>query len=632
MNHRILLALCTLSAGALPVQAAQPGNTNHPDSTIRDPSVNYALEEVIVTSSGIPMPLRQVGTSVSVLTGEEIEVLGYNSLVDILRTQPGIGVSNQGGPGSVTSLRIRGEENYRTRFFLDGMDISDSSSPQTTTRVEQLLSSGIARVEILRGPQGLVYGADAGGVVNITTAVPTEGLSGNVSAETGRFGTQQLAGAVNGGNGTLDFSLSAADFETDGINASKEDTDIRDDDGYENTTLHGRLGWNATENLRLSLVARDVTSDHEYDGCFGADFNNSNDCTDDFEQQAWRTAINYTSGRFTHELSYSESDIKRNFYADGQFSFKLDGQIDRGGYVGSFEGSDALKFVYGFDTITEYIDDGFLDTDRDQTGYFAEYQGGFSDRFFVTAGARYDDNDDFGSHTTYRLSGAYLIPVNGGEIKVRATYGTGFRAPSLFEIATNASEFTGPPAQGFRLSEEDSEGYDVALSWHGDDGLHLEVTYFDQSISDEIFYDFDSFGYLQKTGDTESTGVELIAELPLGSGLSLNGNYSYTDSQDINGQQRPRRPEHMGNLGLSWSLVNDRLLLGAHARLSRDAVDVDGSPLDDYELLSLSARFALLHSLELFARVENATDEDYAEVPTYNTAGAAGYVGLKYAF
>tara|TARA_R110002049_G_scaffold84341_1_gene214622 strand:+ start:3334 stop:5220 length:1887 start_codon:yes stop_codon:yes gene_type:complete len=628
MKYCTYLALCALSAATLQVQAAQLANTN--DS---DPMINHhALEEVIVTSSGIPMPLRRVGTSVSVVTAQEIERLGYNSLVDILRTQPGIGVSNQGGTGGVTSLRIRGEENYRTRFFLDGMDISDSSSPQTTARVEQLLSSGIARVEILRGPQGLIYGADAGGVVNITTAAPTEGVSGDVSAEGGRFGTRQFAGAVNGGNGTLDFSLSAADFETDGFNARKDDTDLRDDDGYDNTTLHGRFGWNATDKLRLSLVARDVESDHEYDGCFGADFNTSNDCADDFQQQAWRTGMNYTGDRFSHEVFFSDSEIKRNFYSDGQFSFKLDGEIERGGYVGSFDGSDALKFVYGLETINEYIDDGFLDTNRDQTGYFAEYQGGFADRFFVTAGTRYDENDDFGSHGTYRLSGAYLIPVDAGEIKLRATYGTGFRAPSLYEIATNASEFTGPPAQGFELSEEESKGYDVALSWLGEDGLHLALTYFEQSISDEIFYDFDSFGYLQKTGDTESTGIELSADWPVGPGLSLNGNYSYTDSQDINGEQRPRRAEHMANLGLNWSLLNDRLLLGAHARLSRDAIDVDGTVLDDYELLNLSARFAVLDGLELYGRVENATDEDYAEVPTYNTAGAAGYIGLKYAF
>ncbi|MEZ5502923.1 MAG: TonB-dependent receptor plug domain-containing protein [Halioglobus sp.] len=136
------------------------------------------LEEIVVTSSRVPMPLREIGTSVSVVTQDDIDQLGFNSLYEILRTQPGVQVSNAGGPGGATSFRIRGEDGYRTMMLLDGIDISDTSSPQVSPRVEQLLSSGVQRVEILRGPQGLMYGADAGGVVNITTFAPEQGAGG----------------------------------------------------------------------------------------------------------------------------------------------------------------------------------------------------------------------------------------------------------------------------------------------------------------------------------------------------------------------------------------------------------------------------------------------------------------------
>ena len=142
----------------------------------------------------------------------------------MLRTQPGVSVTNTGGTGSAATLRIRGEEGYRTLVLLDGIDISDTSGPQVSPRFEQLLSSGVQRVEILRGPQGLMYGADAGGVVNITTIAPTEGLGGEVSAEGGRYGSEQVAGNVGGGNDTVDFNLSAADFSTDGFNARDTDT------------------------------------------------------------------------------------------------------------------------------------------------------------------------------------------------------------------------------------------------------------------------------------------------------------------------------------------------------------------------------------------------------------------------
>ncbi len=610
MNTQTRIAALTLA-----VAAAQP--------VIAD----NQMEEVVVTSSRVPTPLRQIGTSVSVVTQTDIEQLGYNELYNVLRTQPGVQVSNQGGPGSITSLRIRGEESYRTRFYLDGIDISDTSSPQTTPRVEQILSSGVQRVEILRGPQGLMYGADAGGVVNVSTIAPEEGFNGSVSAEGGRYDTQQYSGNINGGNGTVDFSLSAADYDSDLYNARTIDTDIRDDDGYENTTLHGRLGWNVTEDLRLSLVARDVEGETAYDGCFTvADFAPSNACTDEFEQEAYRVAGNYRTERFTHEVFYTSNEITRKNYTEGEFAFGNGGELERTGYLGSFTANDSLKLVYGVDLLDESLDDSSID-DREQEGYYAEYQGGFGNHFFVTAGARYDDTDDYGSTTTYRLSGAYLLPLAGGEMKLRATYGTGFRTPSLFEINNNGFSFDPVP----ELDDEESEGYDLGVSWAGS-SLYVEAVYFDQEITDEIFYDNADFVYRQRTGDTESQGVELFGSWAVLESLSIDGNYTYTDSQDINGDPRPRRPEHMANLGVQWTTLSDRLTLGLHARLSQDAVDVDGTEMDDYEVLDLNASFQVLEGLELFGRVENVTDEDYEEVSTYNTSGAAGYVGLKYSF
>ena len=126
---------------------------------------NSRLEEIIVTSSRVAMPLRQVGTSVSLVTSQDIKERGFLNLADVLRYEPSISVSNTGGAGKATSLRIRGENGFRTKLLIDGIDVTDTSSPQGAPHFEQLSSSGIARVEVLRGPQGLMYGADAGGVV-----------------------------------------------------------------------------------------------------------------------------------------------------------------------------------------------------------------------------------------------------------------------------------------------------------------------------------------------------------------------------------------------------------------------------------------------------------------------------------
>jgi vitamin B12 transporter len=590
---------------------------------------NDKLEEVVVTSSRIEMPLRQIGTSVSVLTGDEITTLGYNSLLQALRTLPSVGVSNNGGAGKVSTLRIRGEDGYRTLVLMDDIDISDTSGPQFSPRLEQLLSSGIERVEVLRGPQGLMYGADAGGVMNIKTTTPGEGYSGVLSAEGGRYGTSQLAANLGYGGETVDGNLSITDYETDGFNSRSDDIVPGDDDGYENTTYHARLGWNVSDALRLGLVGRDVDSESEYDDCRDADFAPTNVCHSTFEQQALRASANYESGNFTHELAYSESKTESENFGGGVFAFGGEGELEKWSYIGSFGGGDALRLVYGVDLRSESRDDSGVEQERGQDGYYLEYQGDFGERFYLTAGVRYDDNDDFGDHTTYRVSGAYLIPLKGGEVKLRGAYGTGFRAPSLYEIAYNNA----PWGNGEELDAEESDGYDLGVAWYGDSGLFLEAVYFDQTIDQQIYFDLvDYSGYLQGGDDSRSSGVELAATWPATDSLSLTGNYTYNDTEDSEGETRARRPEHMANLGMNWQGMEGRLSFGLNARIVREVEDTDGKPLDDYEVLDLNASFKLLEGLELFGRVENALDEDYEEVRNYNTGGAAAYAGVRYTF
>ncbi len=594
---------------------------------------NNRLEEVIVTSSRTPMSLRQLGTSVSVANEDDIRALGFTALQDVLRTQPGVSVTNNGGAGKVSTLRIRGEEGYRTRVFLDGIDVSDTSSPQFSPRVEHLQSAGIQRVEILRGPQGMMYGADAGGVVNISTWAPDEGFSGDVNAEGGRYGSSQLAANLGFGAERLNASFSAVDYETDGFNSRSSDNVLRDDDGYENTSLHGRLGWQATDALSFSLAGHSIDGDSEYDGCYTSMGLPTQRCSGEFEQRAWRGGATWEGERFSHELAYSASDMDRVNYAEGQESYANDGELEKWTYLGSFSGGKNLRLVYGVDLETDKLTDSGETRSRDNDGYFLEYQGSWWQNLHLTAGARYDDNDDFGDFTSWRFSAAWVVPVEGGEIKYRGTYGTGFRAPSLYEIAYNEGPYAYAPARGTQLDAEESEGFDLAISWYGNDGLYLEAVYFDQSVDNEIRYDLVNYsGYLQEGGETESTGIELIVEWPLLDNLSLSGNYTYNDTEKADGEDRAYRPEQLANLGVIWRPMDERLSLGVYARTSRDSVDTVGEAMDDYTVVDARISFALFAGLDLYGRVENLFDEDYEEVPTYNSSSTAAYAGVRYSF
>jgi len=245
---------------------------------------------------------------------------------------------------------------------------------------------------------------------------------------------------------------------------------------------------------------------------------------------------------------------------------------------------------------------------------------------------RYDDNDDFGTHTSYRTSIAYLVDVPNGEVKLKATYGTGFRAPSLYEISYNNGPFAAPPASLTALLEESTEGFDLGFAYYGNNGTFIEMVYFDQEIKDLIDFDLIAYsGYVQRSGDSSSTGVELSGNVPLADTWFLTGNYTYNEAKDPDGQQRLRSPKHLVNLGVSYR-PHGTLSINLNLRGSYDAVDGLGVKIDDYEVVDLSARYQLMNSIELFGRLENLLGQDYEEVPTYNTSGIGGYAGVRFSF
>jgi len=595
------------------------------------------IDEIVVTSSKIGVPLRQVGVAMSVIDQQDIELRGFASVADVLRTQPGIAVSTNGGVGNTTSLRIRGEESFRTLAIIDGVRISDPTRTQVGPNFDHLLTTGdLQRIEILRGPQGFIYGADAGGVVNIITRTGAGDIGGLVGTEYGAFGTWRVDGTVAGGNDNGDFFVSGTNLESDGFNVQEADDVLRDKDGYDNTTLHGKFGWNPTADSRLQLVVRDVDATSQFDGC---GFPTTHDCKSASDQTTWRISADITSGQFTHALAYSNMAVESESFADGLSAFATDGDLSRAEYTGSYKPFDTLTLVYGVDYQQEDIVSSNGDNrDRDQTAFYLEYQGQLDDSFFITAGARLDDNEDFGKHTSVRLSGAYLVDLNSrGSLKYRASYGSGFRAPSLFEISYNNGPFAFPPASGVTLKEESSSGFDVGIEYVSASDMSLQLTYFDQKIDDAILFDLSGFsGYLQDTGTSHSRGLEFGLEVPVSERWGLLGNFTWNDTEDTSGQQRIRRPEFFGNLGIRFASADKKTRALASYRTAQNTVDeifgLGRVPLEDYGVLDLSVSHTFGDSFELYGRVKNALNKNYQEVTGFRTGGRAAYTGGRFRF
>lgn len=589
--------------------------------------VAQKIEEVVVTPNRIPVPLRRIGTSVAVITQRDIAAHGNAGLADVIRQLPGMATSSNGGIGQPTGLRIRGEEGFRTLTILDGMRLSDPGNPQIGPQVEHLLSSGIERVEVLRGPQGLGYGADAGGVLNIIAARTATGLRGGIDAQTGRFDTRQLSGYASGGNARADFFVTAADFSTAGFNNRTADTAQQDRDGYDNTTLHARVGVNLNTQWRAEFVQRRVEGDAEFDDCgFGVAVH---DCLSVYDLQASRAALSYQGDAFTHALSVAGTDTDRDSLMNGSSSFATAGKLDRWEYLGSASNLPGFALVFGADHERAAMDT----RERSNTGYFAEVLSDFSDSWHVTAGARHDDNDDFGSNISYRVSSAYLMELaNEDVLKFKASIGTGFRAPSPYEVAYNTGPWASAPASLVNLQQERSKGYEAGIEFLRESGVQWEAIYFDQQVDNAIIFDLNGYsGYLQDVGRSASRGIELSAALPLQATLSLQANYTWNNAERPDGTQRLRRPEQLANAGLSWQ-PRPTLSLNAFARFSHDSVDQDFTGvvrLDDFAVLDLSASYDLGDTLQLYGRIENALNEQYEEISGYNTAGSAAYIGFR---
>ncbi len=592
-------------------------------STFADSNVEEI--ETILVSSNIEMPLREVATSVSVLDEKTIKEKGFLTAQDLLRSLPSISIANAGGLGKNSSLSIRGEEGFRTLVKIDGIEITDVTGPQAAPQIQHVMSSDLARIEVLRGPQGLMYGADAGGVVLLSTNSIDDGIKGGLVYEAGAFATSRAQGNFGAASELGDIFVSGTRVKTDGINATISDT-TQDKDGYENNTSHVRMGWNMTDSLRAEVVGRTTNATTKYDGC---GWPTTNNCIEQFNQTNSRAALQYSYSLGEATLAYNHSNMYRDTYENLTKSlYNYQGETDRWELSGHTRWNDAVTLVYGFENREDESANDFEEhgISRDQQAVYAEYQGKFIDQLFVTLGVRQDKTDDFGDFDTHRISAAYILPqIASGELKIKATSGTGFRLPSLYENATNSQY------GGVALTPETSEGFDIGFEYSWNNRLQTELMYFNQKVEDQITYSNSSWTYVQEVPKSESKGVEWITRWQMLDQLNLNANITRITAEDSNGNPRIRKPKLMANLGLDYQ-VDDQWLIGVNYRTTQDRVDIGNIPMDDYELVDLRIRSEFSKNISGFLRIENLLDKEYVEVNGYNTLRQAAYVGVDVSF
>ncbi|MCB0344278.1 MAG: TonB-dependent receptor [Bdellovibrionales bacterium] len=581
--------------------------------------------EIVVSANLTPSTLEETGSSVSLITREQIEATRRTSVIEMLRSLPGVDVTQSGGRGRVSGVYIRGADTDQTLVLIDGVKANDANVGGYD--FADLNTANIERIEVVRGPQSVLYGSDAiGGVINIITRKAAEGPSAAVSAGAGNHSTYEYRAHAGYGNELFDTANSITYFDTDGVSAASERNGNTERDEYENITASTRTGLNFLGDGRADATFRFIKGDTELD---------------DFEFGVGPVdALNYTQKRevLTGSLTASKSL--------GEYIVP---RVELGIYDEDLEGRDPDSEFNNFDikqtttSATAAVDIEPIEENTITLGYTNEHRkgeniGNFNksrqvNSFFLedqlrwtpwatfTGGVRYDDDSDFGSETTYRATMSVRPPDTG--MRMHGSVGSGFKAPSFNELYF--PNFGNPD-----LDPETSLGWDVGLGVTLFEDITADVTYFRSEIDDLIT--FDSITFLAENIDSASIhGVEFTLNAKLCEQLSGSAQYTYTDAEnDETGTQLARRPKHRGSLDLFFEPVEN--LTGSITLLVvRDRIDSDGSDMDDYTRVDASLQYTLLEKVTPFLRVENLFDEDYEEINGYSTPGFEIFGGVEVA-
>jgi vitamin B12 transporter len=601
-------------------------------------------DTIVVTATRIATPQLQVASSISVVTAEDIAAKQFESLPDVLEQVPGLNVVQTGGVGGQTSVFMRGTNANHTKVFVDGIDVSDPSSPGGTFDFGQFPAQDIQRVEILRGPQSGLYGSDAiGGVINVITKSGSGPAQFTAGAEAGSFDTFNQNAGVSGSLDGFHYAANVEHLHSGETPVTPLDLltpgERRIDDYYDNVTGSTKLGYEVTSNFDVGLAAR-YTDSHlrltaENEDNFPFDFPDSAQSANDTRQYYTRATAHLVSagGAFDQTLGLAYSNVKS--FETGPDSPESDffGARVKVDWQGNISLAADEKLVLGAEHQLDEMTVPLSASTTISSGY-AELESNFNDAFFNTLSLRYDDNDRFGGKTTYRVAPAYVIQDTG--TKLKASVGTGFKAPTLSQMFQNFPDFDfyGNP----NLKPESSLGYDVGFEQAlANTAVRFGVTYFHNSIKNLIDDNAD-FTTLVNVGRAVTDGVESFVSYRPIQELTLGLDYTYTQATDeVLHEELLRRPKHKATLSSEWHATS-RLSLNAAVLSVSSWIDgnrdfsIPRLTAPGYTIVNLAAGYDLTPHLSLTGRIDNLFNRHYQEPVGFLQPSVGAFAGIKAKF
>lgn len=612
----------------------------------------FELEKIVITATRTAEPIEQIGSSVSIITEENIKKRGKKTVLEVLRDVPGLDVVQVGKFGGETSIFLRGAKSEHTLVMIDGIEMNDPMSPGRSFDFAHLTIDNVERIEIIRGPQSTLYGSDAiGGVINIITKKGVGKPKFYISSEGGSHETFHELAEISGGTEKVNYSLSASRIDSGGISQA---ADGSEKDGYQNTTFSTRLGFNIFDESELSFVLRYIDTKTDLDDwAYGVGPKDDPNYVIKTRTLAFKTEFEQLlTDWWEHKLNFSLLDFERTYKDEPDdvdptsFHSWYDGDTKKVSWQHNF-------FIAEVDTVTasfEYEEEKgksertglwpskFEKRTADNKGYYLQNQLRLWEKLFITVGIRLDDHEKFGSDTNYRVSSAWLIEKT--RTKFKGNWGTGFKAPSLYQLyapAIPAYLFLGGNPD---LNPEESESYDFGVEqkiW--EDRISFEITYFHNDFDDMIDYYTDpstSQSTYRNIAKAETEGIEVGISVEPIENLRIGVNYTYIDTEDKStGLELLRRPEDKCKFNINYSFLK-------RANVNLDVIyvgrreDIDSSynriTQPSYTKVDLATTYDLTEHFQIFGRIENLFDKDYQEVYEYVTPGISFYGGVKATF
>ena len=585
------------------------------------------IEKTVTISSFTEQKLKDVLTSTTVITQEEIAASNAYTVSEIISNTAGVEVTRNGGPGTVTSIFMRGQASISLVVMVDG--VRSQTDALATVKAVDIPLSQVEQIEIIRGNAGALYGEAAiGGVINIITKKGTGAPKASASVKYGSHDTKEAVASYSGEVDGTSFIINASDYSSEGysaLNTSKNAYANPDKDGAERQSLHLGLSRPLTDTVEVGASYRKIDTETEYDAGTSWDLPTDTHLlktkSDDLSG-----FLKYTSGNWTNRLTLTQSYLGyRDFKNEAPASWNavIDADQTNMRYVTNYRfqsGANYHQISGGLETTSSsYVNDGDRH-EREQDGHFIGYNGNFN-KFDLQMNLREDTIKAKDASTVKNDARTYLVGAGYSvtdAVKLTATQSTAFRAPSNEELFGYGGNDALKPEE--HLSQE------ASINYTGDN-LYSRVTFFSTDTDNAIVYDGSGPTY-SNVPQLENKGTEFLVETSIND-VRIDASYVIQNPRNREkGEQALKRAKRYGKVNLTGTYQDYDIR--STISTTGGKTDTGDAKIAGYTKVDLGISRELREDIKVNVSIENLTDTEYETTAGYNTAGRSVYLTLSY--